>query len=171
MRSPPMAEYQQFLLETIRRGAEELPGLARFFPPDRLRWKPRPASWSAMQHLHHLRLVEQRYLERLEGVLAHGEYVPAPTPKPGAEPEASESSKAIVADYLRAREREIAVLERLAPADWRRRFEHPTGWGEVSVEWWAERIVQHTADHLQGLWMLRQMTGLTPDARERFLDA
>ena len=69
----------------------------------------------------------------------------------------------LVEDYAAARQREVAVLQALTPTQWEQEFDHPTLWGRVSVEWWAERILHHTSDHLQALWMLRQLTAINPE--------
>ncbi len=157
-----MTDYREFLLEQIERDTLEMRGLVEHFPPNRWDWRPEPEAWSAREHLHHARNVERRYLERLEGVLAHGEYVPAP--KTQQEPgETSEEPATILEEYAALRGREVATLGRLTPDQWRHEFDHPTLWGRVSVEWWAERMVEHTTEHLQALWALRQLTAIAPE--------
>ncbi len=157
-----MTDYREFLLYQIEIDTEEMRGLVHHFPPDRWDWRPGPGQWTAREHLNHARNVERRCLERLEGVLAHGEYVPPA--KPQSEPvDRSESPTTLLEDYVSLRRREIAAFRPLTPSQWAHEFDHPTLWGRITVEWWAERVVEHTAEHLQGLWALRQLTAIDPE--------
>jgi len=157
-----MADYREFLVHQIEVDTAEMRGLVQHFPPDRWNWRPGPQLWTAWEHLNHARNVERRYLEQLEGVLEHGEY--APSARPATEPEdQDETPLALVDDYSGLRHREIDIFQALSADQWRQEFNHPTLWGHVSVQWWAERVVAHTTEHLQGLWMLRQLTAIDPD--------
>lgn len=162
-----MTEYQDVLIETIGRGLSDVSQFARHFPRDRVEWDPLANGWSVKQNLHHMREVEERYLDRLEGVLREGrEYTPPAVQPSDADP--AESLESIVEGYGAAREKETAILKGLSGEEWRCVFVHATIWGEISVEWWAERMVEHTADHLHNLWMLRQLSGLQPESLGRF---
>ncbi len=77
-----MADYREFLVHQIEIDTGEMRGLVQHFPSDRWHWRLGPKLWTAWEHLNHARNVERRYLERLEGVLEHGEYVPSAHPKP-----------------------------------------------------------------------------------------
>ena len=158
--------YRTFLLEQIEAGTQAVQGLVRHLPADRGDCRPAPERWSARENLNHLRNVERRYLERLEGVLAEGEYVP-PT-KPDVEPaDASESLSAILEQFVALRGRELALFRRLSPAQWEHGFDHPTLWGVISVEFWAERIITHCSEHVQALWLSRQLSAIQPERLRR----
>ena len=95
-----------------------------------------------------------------------GQYVPAPVQH--VEPEDGEAAVDILDGFLDARRRAIEVYEGLAEAQWAQIFNHPTIWGDVSVEWWAERFIQHSTEHVEGLWMLRQYVPLDEQVRDRY---
>jgi len=139
--------HRTFLLEQIEAGTQAVQGLVEHFPAGRWDWQPRPESWSARQNLNHLRNVEGRYLERLEGVLAEGEYVQAP--RPAEEPASSgETVSEILEQFVALRGRELELFRGLTEAQWHQEFDHPTLWGVISVEFWAERLVTHGSEHV-----------------------
>ena len=160
-----MTPYQTFLVRTIRSGLDEVAALAQSFSPDSVDREWRWGEWSLRQHAHHLRQVEGRYLERLQMVLQGGSDVPAPVQH--LPPTDGEPLEAMIEGFLAAGESAASTFANLTSEQWMTTFIHPTIWGEVTVEWWAERFVQHTAEHLHGLWMLKQLTGLTPDVLAR----
>ena len=92
-------------------------------------------------------------------MLAHGQYSP---PVRRSEGDPRGRLLEIAKDYAAVRERELHVLRGLTPEQWEHRFDHPTIWGEVSMQWWPERLCQHTAEHLGSLWLLRQLTAVEP---------
>ena len=64
-----MTPYRQFLVDSLRRTAEEVDGLVRHFPAAAAAAELVPGEWAERRHVGHLRDTERRYLERLEGVL------------------------------------------------------------------------------------------------------
>lgn len=160
-----MTPYQAFLVDSIRRGLDDVATIVRFFSPGDLDRELRPGQWTLRQHLVHMRITEERYLERLEGILTSGSYVPSP--RPTDTPQSSESIEDILAGFLAAGRRSVEVFDGLSDAQWNLVFNHPTIWGDVTIEWWAERYNQHTAEHLDEFWMYRQLAGLTPEAYAR----
>ena len=163
-----MTAYREFLVEQIGRDTATVQAFVEYFPADRWEWSAGPKLWPAREHLNHVRNVELRYLERLEGVLAAGEYVPEARPReePG---DPSEPIAAIVEAFAATRALEVAALAGLSASQWAHTFDHPTLWGRVSVEWWAERIVEHTAQHIDGLWMVRQLSAVAPERVAAFV--
>ena len=74
--------------------------------------------------------MEGRYLERLEGVLAEGEYMPAAQPQ--VEPaDDSKTVSEILALFVALRGRALALFRSLSAAQWEQEFEHPTLWGDL----------------------------------------
>lgn len=160
-----MTAYQTFLIETLRGGLQETATLLRSFPPESVDREWKQGEWSVKRHAHHLRQIEGRYVQRLELTIEGSDRVPEPVQH--LPPTGDESVESMVAGYVEARQRALAIFERLAEAQWKTVFNHPTIWGDVTIEWWAERFIQHTAEHLDDLWMFKQLAGITPDAYER----
>jgi uncharacterized damage-inducible protein DinB len=161
-----MNAYHAFLVRNLESGLEAVPALIRAFPVARLDEEIRAGEWSVRRHAHHLRHIERRYLERLEGVIEGTGRIPEPVhhqPPPEDEP-----IEAILEGFADARRRSIAVFRGLGDDRWSTVFNHPTLYGLITIEWWAERFVQHTAEHLDELWLLKQITGMQPEAYQRF---
>ncbi len=111
-----------------------------------------PGGWSAHQVLVHLRDADAHaYLPRLLRILAEdtpfvedfddgswmaGHYNP------------EEPIAAILAECRELRSREIACLERMSMDGWSRMGRHP-GWGLRSIQWWVERSLAHSEEHLR----------------------
>jgi hypothetical protein len=57
---------------------------------------------------------------------------------------------ALLADYAGLRESELQLLRALSPAGWARAGRHPA-FGLRTVQWWAERILEHSMIHLREL--------------------
>ena len=160
-----MNNYRAFLIDTLRSGLVQIVELVQAFPGDLTSSALRPAEWPVRQHVHHLRHIEGRYLERVEGVLAGSNHVPSKVEH--LEAPANEPLESMLSGFVACRERALVVFNDLPDEHWLRVFTHPTIWGEVTIEWWAERFIQHTAEHLDELWMLKQLAGLQPEAYER----
>ena len=160
-----MNEYQAFLVRSLRRGIEDADALIRVFPRDSLDREWTPGAWPVRRQAHHLRQIQGRYLDRLENTLAANGRVPAPVQH--LQPDMEEAMESVLSGFVEAGNRAATMLEQLSESDWVRAFNHPTIWGDINVQWWAERFVQHTAEHLSELWMFQQLSGLTADAYER----
>jgi hypothetical protein len=87
------------------------------------------------------------------------------------EPDPAESIDVILDPYAAARNRIIVTQGGLSPEEWATIFTHLTLWGTISVEWWAERVIEHSTDHPYNLWMIKQLASVTPHVRERFTGA
>jgi hypothetical protein len=160
-----MNEYQSFLVDSMARGIEDVRDTVRFFPPDAVDRPLRPGEWTLREHLTHMRIVEERYLERLNGILASGDYVPSPAPQ-GTQV-SGEPLDAVLDAYVAAGRALVDVYRGLADLQWGQVFNHPTIWGDVTIEWWAHQVIQHAYEHLDELWTLRKFAGLTPEALAR----
>lgn len=159
-----MNDYQRFLVRMLRHGVEEASALLATFTGEEIDRELRSGAWTVRRQAHHLRQVEGRYVERLEAVLAGSGHVPAPVQH--RPPDESESVDAMIAGFRERGLRAAEIFEGLRPDQWGIVFNHPTLWGDVTVEWWAARFIQHTAEHLGELWMFRQLAGLSPEAYE-----
>jgi hypothetical protein len=160
-----MNAYQHFLTSTLSSGLTEVVALVRAFPLQSMNRELRPGAWPVRRHMHHLRHIEGRYLERMEEVLAGSGRVPAKVQH--AEPPDDEPLDSMLAAFVATREKALSIFHGLSEGHWAQVFTHPTIWGDVTIEWWAERFVQHTAEHLGELWMLKQLSGLRPEAYQR----
>jgi len=56
----------------------------------------------------------------------------------------------LLAEYAGLRESELQLLRPLPPEGWARVGRHPT-FGRHTVQWWAERILEHSMIHLREL--------------------
>lgn len=99
----------------------------------------------------HLRDLESlAYLPRIRRILAEDE--PAlqafPTHRwsdPAYDP--TEPMEALLGDYARAREEEMALIRQLPPSGWSRAGFHPPT-GRRTAQWWVERALAHGLEHL-----------------------
>ena len=160
-----MTDYQAFLIQALTRDLDDVVDFVRFFPKDAVDREIRPGEWTLRQHLQHMRITEERYLLRLEGILATGAHVLPPPPQ-GAQ-QSDEPLDVTLEAYRAAGHRLIDLFQSLTDDQWRLVFNHPTIWGDISVEWWAHQVIQHTAEHVDEFWTLRKFAGLTPEALER----
>jgi hypothetical protein len=64
-----------------------------------------------------------------------------------ADYDATEPMEALLADFARAREEEVALVRDLAPAGWSRCGFHPPT-GRRTAQWWVERALAHGREHL-----------------------
>ena len=127
-----------------------------------------PGAWTLRQHLQHMREAEGRYVVGLDGLLRDGTaaVVEVGTPEP-----AEGATLASLADaFCDVRGTFIDRLEELGPDDWERRGTEPSLWGEVTVEWWAERAIQHAAEHISETWLIRKLAGVSADTIARLRD-
>ncbi len=115
------------VIEALERAPRVVVPLVREVPAPVLRRRPAPGKWSAHEHACHLAVVHRLFFDRLDLMLAHPEPMIEPY-LPGAdEPDDAllrldleESLRAYVGD----RERLVARVRTLAPADWQRTAEH-----------------------------------------------
>jgi hypothetical protein len=103
---------------------------------------------SLMAHTRDLEV--QAYLPRLRRILAEDD--PHLNAFPShrwteADYDATEPMEALLADYARAREEEVALLRGLPPAAWSRCGFHPPT-GRRTFQWWVERALAHGHEHL-----------------------
>lgn len=60
------------------------------------------------------------------------------------------SMTTLLANYAGQREAQLQLLRPLSPEGWAREGRHPT-FGLRTVQWWAERILEHSMVHLREL--------------------
>ena len=127
-----------------------------------------PGAWTLRQHLQHMSEAEVRYVVGLEGLLRDGVApaveVNAPEPAEGA------TLASLAEAFCEARGTLIDHLAKLEPEEWERRGTEPSFWGKVTVEWWAERAIQHAAEHISGTWFIRKLAGVSADTIARLRD-
>ena len=70
-----------------------------------------------------------------------------PAARPQVEPaDNSATVSAILEQFVELRGRELALFRGLSAAQWEHEFDHPTLWGVISVEFWAERVITHCSE-------------------------
>ena len=134
----------------LEANAASIAALARAMPPERVRWRPAPAAWSALEVVNHLADEEREdFRTRLDTVL----HRPGETPPPidpegwvlargynGRDPDES------LARFLDERRQSLAWLRALAAPDWSRTWTHPSGdfsirAGDLLVAWAAHDLL------------------------------
>jgi len=147
-------EYRARLLDRMERLPAQFAAVIAAMPE--AEWWLRCAPGSGGGHtvhnlMAHVRDVETlAYLPRLRRILAEDE----PTmPSFGshrwsqADYDATEPMEALLSDYARAREEEVALLRDLPVEGWSRCGFHPPT-GRRTAQWWMERALAHGLEHL-----------------------
>ena len=116
------------LIEALARAPSIIVPLVRDVRPSILRRRPAPGRWSAHEQACHLAHVHRLFFERLDLMLRE----PAPVIRPydpGAQEPDDHLSKMDLDEslerYVADRERLVARLRQLGPADWTRSARHP----------------------------------------------
>jgi hypothetical protein len=123
--------------------------LARAMPAPRVRWRPAPEEWSALEVVNHLADEEREdFRTRLDTVL----HRPGETP-PEIDPEGwvaergynERDVEASLARFLDERRASLAWLRELTAPDWSRTWSHPSGFsiraGDLLVAWAAHDLL------------------------------
>lgn len=114
-----------------------------------------PDTWSPVQILHHLLDVEDRYRHRLQRIAAEERpHVPSILPPEEGYPLLGELPP-LIAAFAGARDETLAFLKSLSAGSWQRRATHPT-WGELTLRFFVQRLVDHDTEHLNQLALLKQ---------------
>ena len=122
--------------------------LAETIPPDLLHRVPAPGEWSALDCLQHLVDTERTVFPARVTHLLRGEDFPGFNPdregtRPGGAPGAAEAA----AEFYRLRKGSLALLDRVAPADLKRKARHQelgTVTMEELIHQWAGHDLMHT---------------------------
>lgn len=120
--------------------------------------------WSLKELVCHLHRVQQIFRGRVEALLREDN--PNITPY---EPEGDEGFEKLAARpanetlmaFLADREGFLEVLERLGPADWRRKGNHPE-YRDFDVRFQVEYMMFHEAHHLYQMYQRRALPAETP---------
>src|ERR1051325_8635634 len=115
------------VIEALRRAPDIVVPLVREVPAPVLKRRPAPRRWSAHEHACHLAHVHALFSQRLEYMLSHPTPVIAPY-LPG-EQDADDFLLRMDLDssleqFIADRQRLVARLETLRPADWARTADH-----------------------------------------------
>lgn len=127
-----------------------------------------PGAWTLRQHLQHLSEAEKRYVVGLDGLLRDGVATVLEVGTP--EPAEDATLASLAGAFCEARGVLIDRLAALEPEEWEREGIEPSFWGDVSVEWWAERAIQHAAEHISETWFIRKLAGVSADTIARLRD-
>lgn len=116
-----------------------------------------PGTWSPTEVLQHLLDVESRYRARLQRIVTEDHpHVPSILPPEEGYP-ANEELQVLLEAFARAREETLAFLKGLSAGEWQRRATHPT-WGELTLRFFVQNLVEHDTEHLNQLALLKQQT-------------
>jgi len=148
-----MNPYSKYLGKRDARGAiaetaGRLGALAQQLGPDGLRRKPAPDKWSAAEILCHLADCEIVFAYRLRQALAEPHHIIQPFDQEvwAAAYGAIDGSQAL-ALFGCVRLWNVALFDRMAPADFDKRLSHPER-GEMTVRTVLETMAGHDLNHL-----------------------
>jgi hypothetical protein len=115
------------VVEALERAPRVVVPLVREVPPALLQRRPAPGKWSAHEHACHLAVVHGLFFDRLDVMLAHPQPVIEPYLPGTQEPDDAllklDLEESLVS-YVHDRERLVARIRALGPADWERTAEH-----------------------------------------------
>ena len=133
----------------LETNAPTIVALARAVPPERIRWRPAPDSWSVLEVINHLADEEDEdFRTRLDTVL----HLPGEDPPP-IDPEGWVVDRAYnerdldesLDRFLGERRRSLAWLRSLRAPDWSRSWSHPSGFtiraGDLLAAWAAHDLL------------------------------
>ena len=150
----PLLEYRDRLISRLESIVPDIADSIAAIPESRWHEPIMPGARSPHAIVTRLRDVERNaYITRLQRLLNEA----APQFE-SFDPEAWEAEQynpdepmtTLLADYAGLREAELQLLRPLTPAGWIRSGRHIT-FGIRTVQWWAERILQHGEEHLREL--------------------
>ena len=152
------------IVERLHMNAEDVTRLVAGLSDADLARRTVPEKWSVKELVCHLDRIHEVFDERLEAML--GQDNPA---LPSYEPDGDEGFAARVqrptadtlASFLLRRERLIARLEELRPADWHRPGRHPEYPG-YDVHFCVEYLSHHEGHHLYQMFQRRVPFGPIP---------
>lgn len=154
-------EYRVLLLRYLERQPAEFAALADSLPEGE--WHARHVTDGVTLHqiAAHMRDTETlAFWPRIQRILAeespHLEAFPNHRWTIGQTYHPEEPLRQIIAEFARTRAEALATLKTLNPEDWSRTGFHPPS-GPRTVQWWAERMLNHARDHLEAI---RQASGL-----------
>lgn len=147
-------DYRRRLLDKLEGIVPEIADAVAAIPESRWHKSIAPGQRSPHAVAAHLRDVERHaYLVRLRKVLDEESPVLESFDPEGWEAQhydAAEAMTAVLAEYARLREDELGLLRALPPHSWTRVGRH-SAFGVRTVQWWAERMLQHATEHLDEL--------------------
>jgi DinB family protein len=123
-----------------------------------------PDKWSVKELICHLDRIQEVFDERVEAMLGQ-ENPKLPPYEPDGDPGFDERVRRTTVDTLASfrmrRERLIARLEELRPADWHRPGRHPE-YANYDVHFCVEYLAHHEAHHLYQMFQRRAPLGAIP---------
>lgn len=123
---------------------------------------PAPVQWSITQLLAHFLDVEERYLARLQRVIAEDNPF-LPTIHPDETAHTTTRCADLLAQFETARGRTVAFLKELPPGNWQRPAIHET-LGATRLRYLVQMLVDHDTQHLNQLIDIQQQLRLVPGA-------
>lgn len=148
------------LLQALAATPADLQRLMGSFSPAGARHAS-PGSWSPVEVVSHLLDVEERYRARLQRIVTEEQpSVPEIVPPEGGYPVTEELPELLEA-FAGARAETLAFLKGLSAGEWQRRATHAT-WGELTLRFFVQNLVEHDTEHLNQLALLKQQSRQNP---------
>lgn len=136
------------LLDALASMPKDLGFMLRRAEETAVYYRPAPHEWSIADVLVHLAVMEQRYLARLQKIVAEQRpFLPTlhpenqPAPRPLAE---------LVTAVQDARQQTLTFLHSRKAGDWQRTAVHET-LGATNFRFMVQRLVEHDTEHLNQL--------------------
>ncbi len=109
--------------------------------------RPTPQDWSIADVLVHLATLEQRYLARLQKIVAEERpFLPFLHPETQPEPDLRPLAEFVTAVHD-ARQHTLSVLHTCKAGDWQRTAVHET-FGDTKFRFMVQLLVDHDTEHL-----------------------
>ena len=152
------------LVERLRQQARDVHRLASGLEEQQIAQRTVPEKWSVKELVCHLRRVQNVFEERMEAMLAEDNPALA-SYEPEGDSEfdklAAEPGERALAGFLEDRERFLARLEELTPAQWHRAGRHPA-FPNYDVHFQTEYLAHHEAHHIYQMFERRIPLGKMP---------
>lgn len=143
------------MLQTLGNAAARLAGELETVGANGADWRAEPGEWSATETLTHLAAAEPPFLQRLQRITAEDNpFLPYFGPNV-ARPDAAQPLPQALAGFRAGRDRLLAFLSGLAPADWDRPAVHET-MGLTTLALQVQNIINHDLEHLAQLHQTSQ---------------
>ena len=149
------------LLEGLKRTPRLLAEFVTAVPEDRLDRRRGEGFWTVAEHASHLAQVQPMLLERLQRFLDEDRpvfvpYIPGEDEKEGGPP-AEMAMKAVLAEFAKCRQRQLALLEKADGAAWQKTALHPE-YDLYSLYILTRHILMHDHWHMyrmEQLWLTK----------------
>lgn len=152
------------LIARLRQQADDVRRLTSDLDEERIRQRTVPEKWSVHELVCHLWRIQEIFQRRLDSMLeADNPLITPYDPEHDAEFDrlVQQPSSAALSRFAAARERFLATVDPLTPAQWHRPGAHPE-FPDFDVHFLVEYFAHHEAHHIYQLFQRRIPLGRVP---------